>query len=296
MNHFSLKARKKFPGKILIIGSDGTLGSAMKSLLRELDISAFFSTRNLQSKEADHIYLDLNNPNIDVEKFDVIVYLAQSSRYRDYPAGLGDLSQINIVAPSVISRAALRGGAKFVYFSTGSVYEPSDRCLNESSQLKRQGLLDSYSLSKLLGESQISDISSSNLVIRPFFIYGKNAKESSLFPSLVRSVLQEKEITLAGETGLVFNPISSRQAALALIHLIECDAAGTYNISGYESTHLKAVVEKISRKLNKKPTFKVLPGSSQLLGDTEKLKATGFTYSESLDEGLSNFLSEIKLP
>lgn len=296
MNHFSLSRENKFPGKILIVGADGALGSAVKSLLRELNFSAFFSSRNLQNKDADHIYLDLNSPNIDVEKFDVIVYLAQSGRYRDYPDGLGDLSQINIVAPSVISRTALKSGGKFVYFSTGSVYAQSDYYLNENSQVKRQGELDSYSLSKLLGESQIIDTSSSNLIIRPFFMYGKNAKDSSLFPSLVRSILQEKEITLVGENGLIFNPISSRQAALALIHLISCDAAGVYNLSGHESTNLKSVVGKISSKLNKKPIFKVLSGSSQLLGDSEKLKASGFSYSESLEEGLSNYMSEIELP
>jgi len=296
LNHFSLRRKSKLPLKILVVGADGTLGSALKSLLRELDFSAFFSTRNLQNKEVDHIYLDLNSPNIDVEKFDVIVYLAQSGRYRDYPDGLGDLSQINIVAPSVISRAALKSGGKFVYFSTGSVYEQSEHYLDESSQLKRQGGLDSYSLSKLLGESQIRDISCSNLIIRPFFMYGKNAKDSSMFPSLVRSILQEKEITLVGENGLVFNPISSRQAALALIHLINVDADGVYNLSGYESTDLKSVVDKMSSKLNKKPILKVLPGSSQLLGNSEKLKASGFSYSESLEEGLSNYMSEIELP
>ncbi len=296
MNHFSLSRKNKFPGKILIVGADGALGSAVKSLLRELNFSAFFSSRNLQNKDADHIYLDLNSPNIDVDKFDVIVYLAQSGRYRDYPDGLGDLSQINIVAPSVISRTALKSGGKFVYFSTGSVYAQSDYYLNENSQVKRQGELDSYSLSKLLGESQIIDTSSSNLIIRPFFMYGKNAKDSSLFPSLVRSILQEKEITLVGENGLIFNPISSRQAALALIHLISCDAAGVYNLSGHESTNLKSVVGKISSRLNKKPIFKVLSGSSQLLGDSEKLKASGFSYSESLEEGLSNYMSEIELP
>jgi nucleoside-diphosphate-sugar epimerase len=127
-------------------------------------------------------------------------------------------------------------------------------------------------------------------------MYGKNAKDSSLFPSLVRSILQEKEITLVGENGLIFNPISSRQAALALIHLISCDAAGVYNLSGHESTNLKSVVGKISSRLNKKPIFKVLSGSSQLLGDSEKLKASGFSYSESLEEGLSNYMSEIELP
>lgn len=296
MNHSSPDFNKNFSGKILIVGADGILGSALKSLFRDIGISAFFSTRRMLHTDTEHIYMDLNNPKIDVEKFNVIVYLAQSGRYRDYPDGLGDLSQINIVAPGVISRAAAMSGVKFVYFSTGSVYEPSDHYLNEGSQLKKQGALDSYSLSKLLGEMLIRDISSSNLVIRPFFMYGKNAKDSSLFPSLIRSVLQEKEITLTGESGLVFNPISSRQAALALIHLINSDATGVYNLSGYECTDLKSVVEKISSKFSKLPNFKVLPGSSQLLGDSGKLVASGFSYSESLDDGLSNYLSEFKLP
>ena len=70
------------------------------------------------------VEIDLANFNVDIlpKSIDVIFYLAQSNRFREFPDGSNDMLDINICAPNKIIQWAVKNGVKkFIYASSGGV-------------------------------------------------------------------------------------------------------------------------------------------------------------------------------
>ena len=74
---------------------------------------------------------------------DCVVYLSQSPRYREMPAGSGHLWGVNVLSAIRVANLARQAGARrFVHASTGNVYEPSFSPLSESCALRRDAHRD----------------------------------------------------------------------------------------------------------------------------------------------------------
>jgi len=289
------KDRAVFP-RALVVGGDGVLATALRSLCSELGIDFVFTSRSSATHSGDK-FLDLNNfPDKGYfSGFSTIIYLAQSRKYRSYPDGLGDLVQLNIIAASALASIAAQMGSKFVYCSTGSVYPFSDFPNSEESSIKSQGQLDGYVASKLFAEKAIERVSTDSLILRPFFIFGMSHNNQTLFPSIYKMLLDRQTINLKGVNGLKFNPISSHDAAAALLHLIANDATGVYNIAGQEVITLRDIADLIGSDLDIQPQFSIGGPQETLIGSCNKLLETGFVFSKSLSERLNDYILELKL-
>lgn len=295
-NHFKQNSDGGERESILIVGGDGTLATALRSLSQDKKMDFVFSSRAIKHLDRD-VFLDLNKiPSGNYfEKYSTIVYLAQSLRYREYPDGLSDLTQVNIIAPRLLAEIASQHGSKFVYFSTGSVYPSGPLPNAESGSFKSQGNLDSYSISKIFGEKAIEGANSRSLILRPFFIFGFSQNSHSLFPSIYRSLQNGETITLKGSNGLRFNPISSIDAAKALIHLLSIDATGVFNLCGDEIITLREVVRLFSLSIDRDPSFQFVEGEESILGDPKKLIESGFYFSSNLRDRITDYVSQIEL-
>jgi dTDP-4-dehydrorhamnose reductase len=283
-------------GRTLVIGGDGVLGTALRSLAHKLDLNFVFTSRSLNASSPGK-FLDLNQiPGKSFfAGFSTIIYLAQSREYRSYPEGLADLVQLNIIAPTELAKIAEQIESKFVFCSTGSVYPLSELPSYEESPIKPQGKLDSYSASKLFGEKAVQKVNPNSLILRPFFIFGMSHNNQTLLPSIYKLIVDRHAITLKGENGLSFNPISSIDAAAALLHLISQNAIGIYNLAGHEITNLRSVANLMSSRLNLEPNFIVSDGKEILLGGCDKLLESGYQFSKTLDARLSEYVLELEL-
>jgi nucleoside-diphosphate-sugar epimerase len=288
-----MKNQKKY----LIIGGDGVLGNAFRTISVESNSTFVFTSRLTTGLKQDTVPLDLLSDltKFDFSSFTAVIYLAQSREYKNFPLGMSDLCRINVIAPGIIAQTLNSLGVKFVYCSSGSVYKPSEFPISETDELKSNTSLDAYSASKLLAESAILAINPNNLVLRPFFIFGHSWKNSSLIPSLLDRLQNEREITLAGDEGLVFNPISALDAARAILHLLELERDGVYNLSGADSVSLKKIVDNLAQFFEITPKYKISSSQEILLGDNSKLVGTGFRYLRNVDEGFKLYFSELKL-
>lgn len=295
-SHYKQNSGDEERESILIVGGDGTLATALRSLSQDSKMEIVFSSRSIKYLDQD-VFLDLNKiPSANYfEKYSTIVYLAQSLRYRDYPDGLSDLAQVNVIAPRLLAEIATLHSSKFVYFSTGSVYPSGPLPNSESGSFKPQGNLDSYSISKIIGEKVVESAHPGSLILRPFFIFGNSHNSQSLFPSLYRSLQQGEAITLKGLNGLRFNPISSIDAAKALIHLLSIDATGVFNLCGNEVTTLREVIELLSLNIAREPNLKFVEGEESLLGNPDKLIESGFHFSSNLRERITDYVSQVEL-
>jgi hypothetical protein len=108
-------------------------------------------------------------------------------------------------------------------------------------------------------------------------------------------IINHQVINLKGINGLQFNPISSHDAAAALLHLLRANAIGVYNIAGHEVTTLRDVANVMGLKLNIEPQFSIGGGQETLIGSCDKLLGSGFLFSKPLQERLNDYISELKL-
>jgi len=223
-----------------------------------------------------------------------IIYCAQSRKYKEYPQGIPDLTQLNIVLPLKLSEIANELGIPFVYCSTGSIYRNTTEVIHEHSELAESKDFNPYIASKLFTDQTLQErISSDNiLILRPFYIFGQGSKVPSLFPSLINEIKNNAIINLIGPNGIMINPLYSRDAARAIIHLLTNDLKGTFNLAGPEVVSLKQISILIANELKTFPRFQEVAGSLSVVSSQEKLMSTGFSFHSSFHESFKSYVAK----
>src|SRR5919198_5411454 len=126
--------------EILVTGATGYIGRALlRRLTRQHVVHAVTRGTGTLPGDVRPVLCDLAQ-TLSFDRFpariDAIVHLAQSRRYRDFPAGVGDMAAINAAAPGAIMSWAIAAGASRACFvSSGTVYEPYDAPMREGVAL-----------------------------------------------------------------------------------------------------------------------------------------------------------------
>ena len=234
---------------VLVTGAGGLLGSYLVPLLREQwEVLA-------PGREG----LDLGRPVDPASlppKIDAVIYLAQSSRFREFPDTADDIFRVNTAGPLALLDYARRAGAtNFVYASTGGVYAPGDSPITETSPLVSP--MGFYPASKrsaeILAETYAPYMHVA--ILRYFFIYGAGQKREMLIPRLADSVREGRPVTLQGESGLRITPVHASDAARATLAAARLDRSATVNIAGPETLSIRDICEAIGRKAGVEPEF-----------------------------------------
>jgi len=200
------------------------------------------------------------------EKCDAVIYLAQSSSYRELPEKSASLFQCNVVsAASMLRYAELAGARSFVYASTGSVYVNSEesRVITEGSPVISHPCDNSlYPWSKLTGETVVNSFSDRMAVtnLRFFFVYGKGGDRQMLLPRIARNVVEGNEVVVQGNSGLGVCPTYAGDAAEICLKATELEGTRTINVAGPETIGLKQIAEQIGEKAGKQPHLKCVQG------------------------------------
>lgn len=249
---------------VLLTGGAGLLGRALATSAPDgWDI--YSVGRNLpQLPFVTNIELDLAAPDFCEclpAKVDVIVHLAQSRRFREFPAGSLDVFAVNSVATLKLLDYAQRVGCKqFVYASTGGVYKPVDGALTESSPLLDCDSSSIYPASKIAAEMILGAYKNlmNIAILRFFFIYGEGQESSMLVPRLVSSVKNGSPISLAGENGFSFCPLYVSDAVGLVSSVVESGYSGVLNVAGPEVVSLRDVCDVIGATVGREPVYHFL--------------------------------------
>jgi UDP-glucose 4-epimerase len=228
------------------------------------------------------------------EPIDVVVHLAQSPRYREFPDGASDMAAINVSATAALIEYARRAGASlFILASTGNVYTPGPRAAAEDDSIAPASF---YAASKAAAECLVRPYREMMRVciLRLFYPYGPG-QEGRLIPSLVDRIRDGRPVQLAGEQdGLMLTPTYVDDIADVMVAaMADRRFEGVFNVGSPEVVSLRAVGEAIGRVLGREPRFENGGGAEppRLIPNVDRL-AERYPLAQftPLDAGLSRML------
>ena len=277
---------------ILITGVTGLVGSHLSKELSKLGHNIYGVIRRLYRKtNYEAVVVDLSSDWKISElpsNIDVVYHLAQSEKFRKFPAGAPDVFQVNINSTAKLLDYAKKIGVRsFIYASSGGVYGNGDKPFLENAPIVPFGELGYYLGSKACGEilvqsyAQIFQVN----IVRPFFLYGRAQKRDMLIPRLFDNVASGKPIHLIGEKGIRINPIHVDDAVKVLSATLKSSSTLTYNMGGPDIFSIRQICDLFGEHLGKEPYFKHFAGSPMdIIGDislmSEKLYKPKIKLSE----------------
>src|SRR5262245_33715992 len=134
-------------------------------------------------------------------RYDVVVYLAQSANWRDFPAAADDIFRVNVCALQQTAEHARQAGAKrFVHLSTGTVYSQTREPAREDEPIRPEAPRSFYAATKLAAELLLGPYSASFGVtqLRLFMPYGSGQNEKMLLPTIAAKVRSGTLVDLHG--------------------------------------------------------------------------------------------------
>lgn len=257
---------------IVITGADGFIGRHLVARLRtgelnnvvEITLGAGF---------------DLSRPGwtgrIQCECADVVVHLAQSLRYREFPGGSWDMFMVNVAATAeLLEWARAHSVKRFLLASSGSVYAPACSLLDEEAPCRPGSM---YAATKLSAEyiamqyGRLFQV----LIVRPFTVYGPGQRGMLIADMIVR-VREGRDIELARGVGVYLTPLFVGDCVGALECLIDAsleDRAAVLNLAGSEILSLGEIVEEISRQTGRAAAIRRTDAQPvYLCGDNRRLR------------------------
>jgi nucleoside-diphosphate-sugar epimerase len=269
--------------KVLLIGSNGLVARDF------VENTNHICQIDKIDKENSDTYINL----LKDQQYDFLIFTAQSGDYKNQHFSK-DLFYVNIqYLFNVVSACEGRVG-NIIFFSSGSVYDPSPAELDENSPLNLESK-SPYVISKISAELILKPFLqkfNSVTILRPFFIYGPKQNEQMLIKSIIAKVENSGEIFLKNGKGLIFNPVYVRDVSMFLEQLIQRSTAGlfTYNLFGPERTTLAKIVTIIASRLNIEPnTIEVDEPPMTMVA---KSNYTIFQPKIGVDEGIGKTLDD----
>ncbi len=287
--------------RILITGGTGFIGNHLLTRLQQrFQIYAF--TRNIaatSNNDAVHwIEQDLTKPldfKLLPESIDGVVHLAQSKDYRSFPEMAIEVFQINTYSTIQLLDYARKANAKtFILASTGGLYGYGELPFQEEEIIHPEEFhkmpLSHYFASKFAAELFVKSYQNlfSTIICRFFFVYGAR-QSGQLVANLIRKIQSGESISVAGNPGIMMNPICVFDAVRVIESALLSTESGIFNISGDEKVTVTDLVHLISKVTGKSSeiVYNSDITTGNVLGDNAKMKKILGVYPQiSLLEGL----------
>ena len=263
--------------KVLITGASGFIGRFLTEMVAGLGHEVYALVRNnvpcfpgrIHQVRAD--FNDTTWRGCLPGGVDVVIHLAQSRQYRDFPDGSADMFAVNVRATlELLEWSRKQRVRKLIFSSTGNIYKDKKGLLKESDPCVPS---DMYAATKLCAEHLIQQYSKTftTIICRLFTVYGPGQK-NMLIPNFIERVQKGIPIVLAQNVGLYLTPIHVMDVCKAMVYLLENESTRSgsiFNISGDRLISLKEIVDVISSSLGVKAIIEVTDDEvSFLCGDS----------------------------
>jgi nucleoside-diphosphate-sugar epimerase len=243
------------PRTIVVTGANGFIGGHLARRLAAGPHRAVLVGRRVPPDAGEGwVSADLARPGWTAAlppRADVVIHLAQSRRFREFPAGAPDVFAVNVQATAeLLDWSARAGVAHFVLASTGSVYAEQSRPLREDDPCTATGF---YPASKYAAELLTAPYGAlfATTALRLFGPYGPG-QEGMLVSNILEKVRTGGEVQLAQGIGIHMSPLFVDDGVDAILRVaLDPTASGhrTFNLAGAEVTTLGALVAEAARAL-----------------------------------------------
>lgn len=282
---------------ILVTGAAGFVGSNLVRALadggQDQVVGVTRRATGFTSPGYREIELDLAGADFAARlpsSADVVIHLAQSLGYRNFPATANDLFAVNVESTfQLLEWSRTHGVKRFCFASTGNVYRPSAGELRETDPCEPASF---YGASKLAAETLVSQYASffGTTILRIFGVYGPGQR-NMLIPDMIQRIRSGTEITLAEDRGVVLTQAYIDDCVEWLRRLVGSEqgvACGVFNLGGDEAVDLKTIATILGQKLGLQPKMRATDGkASYFVGDSSRLYAqTGYRPRIRMAEGL----------
>ena len=246
-----------------------------------------------------HDLTDRASPRGLPERTDVVVHLAQSKHFRDFPEHATDIFEVNVDGTlRLLEYARLARARCFVYASTGGLYGVGPRPFRETDPPAVGGQLGFYFASKYAAEMLVQRYSAyfSTTILRPFFIYGAGQHQSMLLPRLAGRIVREEPVTVQGPNGgLRINPLYVSDAVAAIRNCFDLDGHHLINLAGAEIVSIQELARRIGYTAAKTPNYEKVQEcpAGHVMGDISRMTALLGAPRTSLDRGLTELCKSV---
>jgi UDP-glucose 4-epimerase len=229
---------------------------------------------------------------------DVIIHLAQSRRFREFPVAATDMFAVNVASTLRLLDYARQAGARqFIYASSGGGYGSGPRPFVETDAFQPDDQLNFYLMTKAHGETLVHKYTAFFLttVLRPFFVYGVAQHSQMLIPRLMRSVQDGQPIRLAGASGIRINPIYYVDFVEVLERCLALQQSCTLNVAGGEILSMRQIGDIIGTVIGKTAQFTAdAETNGDLIGDIGRLeKLLDYRPRVSFHTGISHICKAV---
>ena len=282
--------------KYLITGATGLLGRNLVAMLGT-DYELFTLGNSASRSKGESLQVNFSGDwAIDdlPKENDVIIHLAQSYHFREFPNKAIDIFNTNISSTAKLLDYAYKSGtSKFIYASTGGIYRPDKKLLTEDAELLAPNELTYYYASKLTSEMLASNYRNffDVHVLRIFFMYGENQRSDMFLPNIINKIKSSSSVSLDGENGIFINPVHVEDVARAIINVINNGGPKTINAAGPEVLSIKEISNLVGELLHTQPIFEINPKQSiNLVADSKKFEQVVGQELISASNGITKLL------
>jgi nucleoside-diphosphate-sugar epimerase len=197
---------------------------------------------------------DIRDPGTRQEALRNVQFVCHLSAY--IPARFDDLQeaaqcyQVNAEATLELAAAASeRGVRRFVQFSAGNMYAPSDRPCSESDSLFSTECAPSYFVSKLAAEIYLTHVwkhtPMEGVILRIGTPYGPGEPSQKVIPTFLRLAAQGQPLRMVNGGCAKFNFVYAADVADCAVKSLESGLPGVYNVASGEHTSLREMAQAV---------------------------------------------------
>ena len=223
-----------FPGKTLVLGGGGFLGSYISNSTSSDSVIHLSSRATVTSGCKPYIF-DINQKNLEDLKeyilkqdFECVINCVANANIEDCEKRPDNAQFLNSDLPKFLAETTNISSSRFVHFSTDAVFDGIASFKKESDLAKPQTM---YGKSKLHGEDLVMQANPKSLIARVNF-FGLSHRKVSLFNYFYHGLSTGKQLN--GYSNVFFTPLYVEDTVAIIQRLIQLDQTGIMHVAGRE--------------------------------------------------------------
>lgn len=217
----------KIKERVLIIGINSRIGSALKDYLLSKNISVFGTTRKKESTDKSTYYLDLENPNLNIfsTKFTTVIICAATTDMVECNADPEKYKSINVTNTIRLINSLAKNGCFIIYLSSNAVFNGEKQFYNFDDETSPTTLYGKFKVE--VEKFLTSKLPKQACVLRLTKVI---TKETKFIERWVMEAKAGKEIKTFSNRFL--SPVDVENVVKAIFVLIREKLGGIYQLGG----------------------------------------------------------------